>query len=943
KVVSLTFDYIPGTTVVTGQDSGKATATGMIDDDGESYIVVGDGDLFEGTVVEGATFTVSGDFGSNTVFEIYDSFAAFQANASPLQTLEYHTSCSQTIQLGDVVGSVILVGYDGEDGSATLPPAMDPPVFEFGGIMLTTDAPFDPNNIGLNADLPTGPVAQLGDKATWTYVVSNPGNVPLSIVSIFDDNETNDQIPGLGSDDFAPVPVEKANGFNFGDVNNDGWLDPNETWYYQAMEIVTEPGQHKNTAKVTAEDAAGTMVMDSDMSNHIVNPLVFEKYVSVPTPPSSEDQCDVNGKVVTLSFEYTPGTVVLTGQDSSKATATGTPDDDGESYIVVGGGDLFEGTVAEGAVFDVGGSFGSNTVFEIFDDFAAFQAGDAPLQILEYHTSCSQPIQLGDTVGSIILVGYEGESGSASQSTGLGDPADSPTGPSVVVGDEVVFYYEVANVGNVGLTNVEVTDDQGLLPILEEGDVNNNNVLDPGEVWIYSASIIASSPGQQMNLGTVTANSVDDLTGEAELTASDLAHHYVETLKFFVVDKSDDATYSYTDGGISIGDAPLADGNSDPRGISADQNGNLKWVIDKDKYVYVYNSDGSLARSWKANGIGDEAEGIAVHPDPSDTGLWIVDKKEKAIFYYATGKTHVSGDLNPTSSFSLNLDDNIDSKNDHPKGLTTDGASLWVVDDDGGTEKVFKYSVATETLVGSWEIADEALEEPRGITVDPNGGSTIWIVDKKTDKVYQFDDATDVISGSEASDAMFALANENTDPEGIADPLPVVTEDVAGSSRYDVSGDGKVTAMDALRIINAMSLVNREGEVIQSVGHHLMDLNRDGKISAIDALMIVNYLGSAEHAEATQTRHAPTVPVVLPASEPAPVDQRSVADESNLYLNHALDEVSDELVDSLRFNGQLNTGSERDAESKDDLFGELGREQTELEHSLSYYSLSSSP
>ncbi|QDV44265.1 Serine-aspartate repeat-containing protein D precursor [Stieleria neptunia] len=939
KVVSLTFEYIPGTTVVTGQDSSKATATGMIDDDGESYIVVGDGDLFEGTVVEGATFTVSGNFGSNTVFEIYDSFAAFQANASPLQTLEYHTSCSQPIQLGDVVGSVILVGYDGEDGSATLPPTMDPPVIDFGGILFTTDAPFDPNNIGLNADSPTGPVAQLGEKATWTYVVSNPGNVPLSIISVFDDNETNDQIPGLGSDDFEPAPVEKAGGFNIGDDNNDGLLDPNETWYYQAMEIVTEPGQHKNTAKVRAEDSAGTMVMDSDMSNHIVNPLVFEKYVYVPTPPSSEDQCDVNGKVVTLSFEYSPGTVVLSGQDSSKATATGTPDNDGESYIVVGGGDLFEGIVAAGAVFDVGGSFGSNTVFEIYDDFAAFQAGDDPLQVLEYHTSCSQPIQLGDTVGSVVLVGYEGEDGSATQATGLGDPADSPTGPSVIAGDEVVFYYEVANVGNVGLTNVEVTDDQGLLPILDEGDVNNNNILDPGEVWIYSAAIIASSPGQQMNVGTVTANSVDDLTGEAELTASDLAHHFVETLKFFVVDKSDDANYSYTDGGRPISDSPLADGNSDPRGISADQNGDLKWVIDKDKHVYVYNSDGSLARSWKANGIGGEAEGIAVHPDPNDTGLWIVDKKEKAVFYYATGKTHSGGDLDPTSSFSLNLDDDIDSKNDHPKGLTTDGVSLWVVDDDGGTEKVFKYSIATGALVGSWEIADEALEEPRGITVDPNGGSTIWIVDKKSDTVYQFDDATGVVSGSESSDAMFALAGENADPEGIADPILAVTEKIDGTSRYDVSGDGEVSAIDALRIINAMSMVDSEGEVIRNVGNAAMDLNRDGKISAIDALMIINYLGSAEYAQSAQVKQGNSVPDVSPISESTQGDQHRVAEINNPYLNVALEDASNQLADSLRFSNQSNLGSDRDTQSKDDLFGEFGREEEDLEVPLSYYGL----
>jgi hypothetical protein len=306
--------------------------------------------------------------------------------------------------------------------------------------------------------------------------------------------------------------------------------------------------------------------------------------------------------------------------------------------------------------------------------------------------------------------------------------------------------------------------------IVDKG--NGDNTLDPGETWVYSASTVASSPGQQLNVGTVTANSVQAPSGE-DLTASDPAYHFVETLKFFVVDKGDKATYSYTESGDAVDSSALAEGNSDPRGISADEAGERTWVIDKDKFVYVYDTAGTLVGSWQANGIGGEAEGIAVHPDSGNAGLWIVDRNTKAVFFYAAGKTRTTGALNPTYSFSLNLNDKIDTKNDHPKGITTDGNSLWVVDDDGGTDKVFKYTADNHgTLLGSWEIADVALEEPRGITVDPDGGSTIWIVDKKTDMVYQFDNATGVTSGSESADALFALAAENADAEGIADPPP---------------------------------------------------------------------------------------------------------------------------------------------------------------------------
>ena len=42
-------------------------------------------------------------------------------------------------------------------------------------VFFSVDEPFDPNNIGEDADDPTGPLAQLGDKVTFTYKVTNTG------------------------------------------------------------------------------------------------------------------------------------------------------------------------------------------------------------------------------------------------------------------------------------------------------------------------------------------------------------------------------------------------------------------------------------------------------------------------------------------------------------------------------------------------------------------------------------------------------------------------------------------------------------------------------------------------------------------------------------------------------------------------------------------------
>lgn len=65
------------------------------------------------------------------------------------------------------------------------------------------------------------------------------------------------------------------------------------------------------------------------------------------------------------------------------------------------------------------------------------------------------------------------------------------------------------------------------------------------------------------------------------------------------------------------------------------------------------------------------------------------------------------------------------------------------------------------------------------------------------------------------------------------------------SDNYDVSGDGRLTALDALIIINA---INAGG----SLDDPALDVNRDGMVSQLDVLSIITVLNTTQPANAVE-------------------------------------------------------------------------------------------
>ncbi len=131
------------------------------------------------------------------------------------------------------------------------------------------------------------------------------------------------------------------------------------------------------------------------------------------------------------------------------------------------------------------------------------------------------------------------------------EDADDPTGPALALGTDVVWTYRVLNAGNVSLDVLSIQDDFGtsgdtsddFMPLFVGGDVDNDNLLDPGEVWLYtSAGIVTyqAVSGQFTNVATVTAE--DAAVTGLTVTDDDANNHFGGTPPITVTTEESDDT-----------------------------------------------------------------------------------------------------------------------------------------------------------------------------------------------------------------------------------------------------------------------------------------------------------------------------------------------------------------------------------------------------------------
>jgi len=358
-----------------------------------------------------------------------------------------------------------------------------------------------------DADDPTGPLIPVGGKAVFTYVVTNTGEVALSDVQV-----TDDHIQGLT--------------FVGGDINGDHKLDINETWTYTATEMVTWSGLHENTGTVVGVYAGtGATVSDSDKAYYTTSLLTASLGDRV--------WLDNNANGVQDSGEVGIGGVAVELLDGSgNVQATQNTDADG-NYLFT---NLAPGNYAIHVLAPQGYTITAKD--QGGDD--AIDSDIDPLTGKSISTMLTAGKEdLSWDAGLVVLrpgIDIEKTTNGASNSNPVApdyDNEDSANGagvPLLTPGSVVNWTYQVTNTGNTTFAKSEIAivDDNGTPANTADdfsvangkinylsGDVGNDSLLSPGEVWLYKAS------GIVQNLTALGAPRTFDFSGNSALDGPD--------------------------------------------------------------------------------------------------------------------------------------------------------------------------------------------------------------------------------------------------------------------------------------------------------------------------------------------------------------------------------------------------------------------------------------
>ena len=381
-----------------------------------------------------------------------------------------------------------------------LDPVEDPSNY-FGGAPLLN---IEKSTNGADADAAPGPSIGLGDTVTWTYVVSNDGNVDISDIIVSDSVIADELIICADSGDNTIALIVVGG--------------PAVTCTATGPAIL---GQYQNMGRAVGADPDGNVVSDEDPSNYFGT---ASPSVNIEKSTNGDDADDV------------PGLGVAAGAPVVWV------------YRVTNDGNVDLANVAvtdnqlDAAAISCEG--GSNVIALLSVDAVVECRADGVAQLGPYQNqggASGTPVgpdgtPLTNPDGSPLPPAVDDDPSNyfggptvamrVEKSTNGAD-ADAAPGPALSVGQAVTWRYEIFNDGNVPLINVTLTDDR-------EGDITCPTTTIPvGDSIVCTAEGVATL-GDYENVATVAGTPANadgtpllDASGQPvpPVTAEDPSHY----------------------------------------------------------------------------------------------------------------------------------------------------------------------------------------------------------------------------------------------------------------------------------------------------------------------------------------------------------------------------------------------------------------------------------
>lgn len=320
-------------------------------------------------------------------------------------------------------------------------------------------------------------ISYAGQEITYKIVISNTGNVDLSIVNI------NDKVESYNSHVLSSPTGD----------DGDGILNPGESWTYKDTYIVQQAdinadgynnndGLLDNKATVHATDDRQDELVANDTASVPIcyNPdIMLVKSAEVVGGGPIDSKLDIvkYSIAVTNTGNVDLTNVVLHDTLENGHTISLNLDNNGNG----------DGTLNVGETWNYSINFTDLTIMkEVLDTFGY---GNGLLtNNAEVTASDTKGGQVSDTDSAEVPV--------ASNPAVTIEKVATVAGGSIdYAGENVHYVVTVTNTGNVDLTNVVVTDllENGQnIPLTLGAHGNGDNILNPGEVWTYTADYKAT-------------------------------------------------------------------------------------------------------------------------------------------------------------------------------------------------------------------------------------------------------------------------------------------------------------------------------------------------------------------------------------------------------------------------------------------------------------------